>query len=129
MNEKELKKLVDEYSVKNAQKNETTKWCKENGDIIKQYFKDNKLEEFEGTGIIAKVSYATKNSFDDEKLIEILKENGGKKAVKKKEYVDMELLESLIYNGKLNAKLLEKASISVITPTLKVVKKKEIKND
>ena len=71
---------------------------------------------------------------DEEKVIEILKENCKKtelkNVIKTKEYVDFEALESLIYNGGIEAKKLEPAQLVKTTVSLytKVIKK-EKEND
>ena len=128
MDKKTLEKLVNDYGANNNQKNELVKWCNETGPIIKQYFKEQNLDVVETDTMVAKVSLQNKNQMDEEKLIEILLANGGKKAIKKKEYVDMTVLESLIYNGKIDAKTLAPASTTITTAVLKVTKKKEVKN-
>ena len=121
--------LIDEYNKLNTLKNEADKKCKVLGPKIKSYFKENDLCEFEGTNCIAKTSISQKNSFDEELLIKILKENGGSKAVKKIETVDHEMLENLIYNKKIDASVLAPAQRCVEQVSLRMYVKKEVADE
>lgn len=126
--EPNIVELIDEYNKFNDIKNDADKKCKNLGPMIKEYFQKNSLESFEGTNCVAKTSVAVKNSFNEEKLLEILKENGAKKAIKKVEVVDHEALENLLYHGKLNAKLLAPAQQTTTQVSLRMYAKKENKD-
>ena len=127
--EPDIKKLVEEYNTQNNLKNEATKKTKELGDEIKAYFKKHDIESYEGDTCVAKTSVTTKNSFDEEQLLTILKENGGKKAIKKIEVVDHEALEGLMYHGKINPAILAPAQRSVSQVSLRMTAKKEKKDE
>lgn len=75
-------------------------------------------------GLLAKMSIQQRESFDEDKLIEKLKALNGHTAIKTKEYVDMDELENLIYNGHLDASQLSNCKIVKKVITLKVNKRK-----
>lgn len=76
-------------------------------------------------GLLAKMAIQQRESFDEDKLIEKLKALNGHTAIKTKEYVDMDELENLIYNGHLDASQLSSCRIIKEVVTLKVSKRKE----
>lgn len=92
---------------------------------IKELLTQENLKEFETTnGLIAKMTIQKRESFDEDKLIAKLKVLNGYTAIKTKEYVDMDELENLIYNGHIDAgQLTDCKQIKEVT-TLKVNKKK-----
>lgn len=65
--------LIDNYFKANAQKKEVEKVCKQTGDSIKKYLNDNNLTQFEGTNHNVKLSVSETVSYDDVKLLEIVK--------------------------------------------------------
>ena len=75
-----------------------------------------------------KIVTQTRESFNEEAIIELLKEN--KKSagiVKKKEYIDWDAMEDAIYKGKIDTKLvkeMDKFKTVTETPTLRISKKK-----
>ena len=84
---------------------------KQNADIKKEMVKllkdeDTKVEA-EAGGWIATYSIRTYTSFNEEAMIEFLKEHKEDFAgcVKKKEYIDEKVLEDLLYHGKVSKKL------------------------
>lgn len=71
---------------------------------IKRIMEDDKVVEIEGYK--ATLSISKRVDVNEEKLIDVLKNNGITDAIKTKEYVDMDTLESLIYNNKINLDVL-----------------------
>lgn len=102
-----LELTLDSFYTK---KNEADMWKKladtENKQI-KTLMSDLELEEFEYNNIKAKLNVSKRYSFIEEALLEKIKQLGLNHLIKTKEIVDMEALESAIYNGKLDAKELE----------------------
>lgn len=82
---------------------------------IKEYAMKHPDEKLVSDNWEAKVTIIPKEEFDEEKAIEILKGlveekklsgNKLRKVIKKKEYIDEDALEKLIYTGDLSAELL-----------------------
>lgn len=71
---------------------------------IKRIMEDDKVVET--GGYKATLSISKRVDVNEEKLIDVLKNNGITDAIKTKEYVDMDTLESLIYNNKINLDVL-----------------------
>lgn len=82
---------------------------------IKEYALAHPDEVLKSDNWQANVSITPKQDFNEDKAIEILKNNlGGEllsSVVKTKEYIDEDALEKLIYNGDLDAKVLASCTI------------------
>lgn len=83
------------------------------------------IDEFESdNGLIAKLIKQKRESFDEEKLINKLKELNVKKPIKTIEIIDYEVLEDIIYNNELDATKISDCKQCKEVLTLKVSKKK-----
>lgn len=74
----------------------------------------------------ASVTESHKYKFDEAKMLSILKANGFTQAIKTREYVDMDELESLMYHGEIPAdvtKLLGDCKHEEVIQTLRVTKR------
>lgn len=133
--ENNLQQVINQYFEEDSKKKALEKELKNKNAFIKSTLAEMGEDLYETDKCKATISYQNRVSMDEEKVIEIIKENISaarrKGVIKTKEYVDYEVLESLIYNGVIAAEKLEPAqSVNVIT-TLKVtaLKKKEEEND
>lgn len=133
--ENNLQQVINQYFEEDCKKKALEKELKSKNAFIKSTLSKMGEDLYETDKCKATISYQNRVSMDEEKVIEIIKENisaaSRKGVIKTKEYVDYEVLESLIYNGVIAAEKLEPAqSVNVIT-TLKVtaLKKKEEEND
>lgn len=133
--ENNLQQVINQYFEEDSKKKALEKELKSKNAFIKSTLAEMGEDLYETDKCKATISYQNRVSMDEEKVIEIIKENISaarrKGVIKTKEYVDYEVLESLIYNGVMAAEKLEPAqSVNVIT-TLKVtaLKKKEEEND
>ena len=106
-----LTKNIDELKKKQAEMNSEIK-----NYLVKNNLKDIKTEE---GGV--KLVVSNKTSFDEEKLLNFLKENKID-AVKSVEVIDEEKLEKLIYDGNLDANLLEPYQKTTTINTLRLIK-------
>lgn len=102
------KKLVDE----------------ENKDIKQKMFDLDKIEFETSDGLIAKKTIQKRESFIEPNLISYLKENDFSDAIDLVEVVNYDVLEDMIYNGKINASELAEFKDVKEVVTLKVSKKK-----
>lgn len=131
----DLERVIDQYFEEDQKKKSLEKELKNKNAFIKGKLAELGEDIYETNVAKATISYQHRTSMDDEKCIEILKENCKKKdlinVIKTKEYIDYEALESLIYNGGIAAEKLEPAQSETIVTTLKViaVKKKESKDE
>lgn len=129
--EANLKKTIDNLAEEKAQKTKLENSIKSKGDFIKSKFKELEIDEYYGDNYRAYLQYSNKINMDEDKVIEILKENCKKadlkNVIKTKEYVDFEALENLIYNGGIEAQKLEPAQSVKTTVSLwtKVIKKEK----
>lgn len=132
--ENNLIKTIDDLAKNKADKTKLEGSIKKASDFIKQKFKELEIEEYSTEDFRAYLQYSNKVDMNEDKIIEILKENceedDYKKVIKTKEYVDFEALESLIYNGGINAEKLEPAQqikniVSLYTKPVKKEKENE----
>lgn len=132
---RDLEQVINKYFEEDQQKKSLEKELKTKNAFIKSKLAELGEDVFETNTAKAVISYQHRNSMDEDKCIEILKEHCKKEelknVIKTKEYVDYEALESLIYNGGIAAEKLEPAQKETVVVTLKVVamKKKESKDE
>lgn len=103
----DLKKIVDDANTK-----------------IKQIMSEEQLEKIDIDNYSVSCSITVKSNFIDEMLIEKLKELKAGYLIKTKEYVDTELLETAIYNGKINPEDIMDCQTTTETLRLTVKEKK-----
>ena len=127
----DLSKAIDLYKENKDLENKLKKSNTEAGNLIKQYFNEKGITSASSEKCTATVTTTTKSTLNEELAIEIIKENLGgallRSVIKKKEYIDEDALEKLVYNGDFDITKLEKAKIDTTTQTLRVTKKKEDK--
>lgn len=131
--EANLIKTIDNVAKEKAEKTKLEGSIKTASDFIKKKFEELNIEEYSTEENRAYLQYSNKIDMDEDKVIEILKENCKKaeyqKVIKTKEYVDFEALESLIYNGGISAEKLEPAQTVKTTVSLYTKKVKKEKKD
>lgn len=130
MTEKNLKNLINDYADKNKLFNSVKKEVDNLKATIKTSMSEMELSDFDTGDYIATVSTVTKESFDEELLVNFVKSLGIRGAVKKKDYVDMDVLEKAIYNGRVSQEQLiemERCKNSTSYQTLKIKKNKKEK--
>ena len=127
----DLSKAIDLYKENKDLENKLKKSNTEAGNLIKQYFNEKGINSASSEKYTATVTTTTKSTLNEELAIEIIKENLGgallRSVIKKKEYIDEDALEKLVYNGDFDINKLAKAKIDTTTQTLRITKKKEDK--
>lgn len=102
-----LEKLIPIFGKNKMQADEFKKAADLANKRIKEIMSAKGLTEKEAGGFIVKYSVRTTESFNEPALLEFLK---GKKefkdCIKTREYIDMDELENVLYQGKLPKKLL-----------------------
>lgn len=124
---KKLNDLVTSYAKKKSAMDALKKEVDADNKAIKTIMEDEELSEYSVDGYEVTYYKAELVSINEELMIEILKKHGVKGVIKKREYVDYDALESLIYHEKVDRKTLramDKARDTKEVPTLKI---KEVK--
>lgn len=87
---------------------------------IKAYMKHNDLKEVSAAGIKAVYGKQERVSMNQDKLLDKVKQLGLNHAIKTVEVVDEQVLESMIFNGELNASQIEGCVERKIVETLSI---------
>jgi hypothetical protein len=92
---------------------------------IKKTMAEQGITEFATNGLIATVSVSERVDLMEDVLIEKIKELGIKGIIKTREYIDMDALETALYNGLINPATLAKAQTKKEVVTLRVRQEKK----
>lgn len=111
----------DEYTSADAKKKAINM-------IIKQAMSDFGITKYvSGSGVSLSVTTKQNVSFDEDKLLELCKQMNIPNLVKTKEYVDMDVLEGLLYNRVISAESIAPAKVvKPDTVTLRCTKKQAL---
>ena len=107
---RELDEIIPRYALNKQELDDYKKLCDEDNKIIKQHMKTINLDVYGVDNIIVEKRISVTESFDEEKLIGIMKDAGLCSLVKTKtiEYIDYDGLESMIYNERLDEETIQK---------------------
>lgn len=95
----ELEDLIPQYAANKNELDSYTKICKEENERIKAKLVELGQDEYSARGYKVKRVVAVKESMNEAKLIEVLRQHGITNAIKTREYVDMNALEAYLYNN------------------------------
>lgn len=125
----DLNNFIPKYYELNENKKLVTKETKAYNDKIKEIMDKFEVGEQVVGNLIAKLQKVETIDYNEDILLEILKKNLDKvilkTVVKKKEYVDIDALEKLLYSKKVDPLILEPSQDIKITPKLTVTKAKK----
>lgn len=128
-----LGNLIVSYAENKRELDSYKKICDKENAEIKELMLNSGYTEYPYNGYIAKYSVETRETMNEPKLIDILKECGyTKDIIKTKEYVDMDALEKVIYNESIPKEILLKldtARESKEVVKLRVTKQKRKENN
>lgn len=135
MSRQSLDELIPAYAENKAILDDYKKICDTENKQIKELMDEG---SYEANGYKATKSIQVRESMNEDKLLDVLKDLDdnyaidcyGTNLIKTKEYVDMDVLESLIYKGKLSNEVLmeiDKCRESKEVVTLRISKVKEKK--
>lgn len=127
-----LETLIPQYAANKSELDSYTKICKEENEQIKAALVELGENEYSAGGYTVKRIVAVKESMNEEKLIEVLRQNGLDVAIKTREYVDMNALEAYLYNNEPSADLarqLESCRTTTETVQLRLSKTKAKKEN
>lgn len=109
------------------------KICDSQNANIKELMQADGLSEYVTGDYVARCTISKRESINEDKLLELSNEHIAlKEAIKTKEYIDMDILEELIYAGKVDNETLiamDKCKDVKEITTLKVTKKTKKKED
>lgn len=92
---------------------------------IKEIMAEQEITEFATHGLVAKVSISERVDLMEDVLMEKIRELGIKGIIKTREYIDMDALETALYNGVINPAMLAQAQIKKEVVTLRISQSKE----
>jgi len=87
---------------------------------IKKIMAEQGITEFATHGLVAKVSVSERVDLMEDVLIEKIKKLGIKGIIKTREYIDMDALETALYNGLISPAALAEAQIKKEVVTLRI---------
>ena len=120
-----LLELIPSYKEHKTELKELEEIAESENAKIKDYMGQLKTDRFIAGDWVAAVTDSKRESFNEPKLMEILKALGVKGIIKKREYVDMDALENAIYNKEIDAAAIMSAKETKIVTTLRILKKKK----
>lgn len=118
-----LSKIIDDYFEANKIKKEQDNIVKTNGNIIKEQLAARGITEFNSGAHKASISKSETIEYDEIKLLKLVKElpdDLQEQLVEKIEIVNMEKLERLVIEGKIETKQFQDAEVRKITSKLYV---------
>lgn len=127
-----LDELIPRYAMNKNELDSYTKICKNENEQIKARLVEIGENEYTAGGYTVKRVVAVKESMNEAKLLEVLRQNGIDAPIKTKEYVDMDALEAYLYNNVPSADLarqLESCRTTSETVQLRLSKAKVSKGD
>lgn len=123
-----LEQMIDDYKEGKDKENALKKSNNVLNENIKSYMQEHNLNTASSDKYTASLSVTNKESLNEDLAIEIIKSKLGgpllATVIKKKEYIDEDALEKLIYNGDFDPNDLAKAKITKTIHTLRIAKKK-----
>lgn len=125
-----LDNLIPAYAENKAMLDDYKKICETENKEIKELMEEG---SYEAGGYKATKSITTRETMNEDKLLELLIDKGYKdtKVIKQKYYVDMDALESAIYSGQIPKEdllAIDKCRESKEVVTLRISKVKENKD-
>lgn len=127
-----LETLIPQYAMNKNELDSYTKICKAENEQIKTALEELGENEYSAGGYTVKRIVATKESMNEAKLLEVLRQNGIEAPIKTKEYVDMNVLEAYLYNNEPSvdlARQLESCRTTTETVQLRLSKTKAKKGE
>lgn len=127
-----LEELIPRYALNKSELDSYTKICKEENEQIKKALVELGEDEYSAGGYTVKRIVAVKESMNEAKLLEVLRQNGIEAPIKTREYVDMDALEAYLYNNTPSidlARQLEGCRTTTETVQLRLSKTKEKKGE
>lgn len=104
---KNLETLIDRYVENKKTMEDYKKLVDTDNTEIKNIMKKQNLDKVETDNNKVTLVTQTRTTMDEKKMMMILKANNIKGVIKTKEYIDMDVLEGQLYNGKIPANVIK----------------------
>lgn len=98
---RQLSDLIPSYYQNKSELDSYKKIVDNENELIKSQMQELSTKNYTVNGLTAKISTQRRESFNEEKLLNVLKSINIDGIVKTKEYVDMDALEDAIYSNKI----------------------------
>ena len=121
----ELQTLIDQYGRLKDEADSYKKTLDADNNRIKELMIKDGNEKAEGSEYHVTCKAIESSKLNEEVLLNKLKEIGFTDCIKTKEYVDIDVLESAVYAGKIDAKILADCKEVSTTYRLNIYKNKE----
>ena len=126
----DLERLIPQYAANKVELDSYKKICDRENTQIKSIMRDFAINKYETSGYKASYSVSTRETMNEDKLLEIAHMYGIPEIVKTKEYIDFDALEKALYDGKISKEVMlemdkAKEVKEVVTLRVSKVKKKE----
>ena len=127
-----LNELIPQFYEHKQELDKYKKICDGENTEIKREMERQKITECNVCGLNAKYIIKKRETFNEDKLLKVLKEHDCTGVIKTKEYVDMDALEDALYHNAYSKEIimeLDKCREVKETIELRVTKKKEAKTN
>lgn len=104
-NDLTLDELVPVYAETKADFDMYKKMCESQNTLIKSQLEKLGKDSHTAGGYVAKRTVSTRESINEDRLLEVLKKHNIEGIIKTREYVDMDALEKYLYNNDLSDEL------------------------
>lgn len=94
-----LDELIPVYAENKADLDKIKKVCEAQNADIKRQLEEMGEDEYTAGGYVVKRTVSTRESMNEERLLEMMKKHKIPGVIKTKEYVDMDALESYLYSS------------------------------
>jgi hypothetical protein len=125
-----LEDLIPKYYEDKSSMDTLKKVCDAENSQIKDLLREQGIDTYEANGYKAKRTVSCRESLNEERLLEVIRKHGIEGVIKTKEYVDMDELESYLYNHESTTELATdlascKTTTEVVQLRVTKAKKKE----
>lgn len=123
----QLNSALDEYYDCNSQFNAIKHNRDVYNDFIKGLMKSNNISKYSTKeGVNASLTITNKPKYNEDAMLEYLRQFNIPDLIKIKEYIDMEVLEDCLYHNQIDASQLAPFKEDKFTETLRVTKSKQL---
>lgn len=123
----QLNSALDEYYECNSAFNSIKHNRDVYNDFIKGLMKSNNINKYStDDGVNASLTITNKPKYNEEAMIEYLRQFNIPDLIKTKEYIDMEVLEDCLYHNQIDAVQLAPFKEDKLTETLRVTKSQKL---
>lgn len=123
-----LEQLIDAYALNKNELDSYKKICDAENAEIKALMTELELDKASTENYTATLSIQHRETMDEDKMLEVVRNSGLSHLIRTKEYVDMDLLEDELYHNKIDADTMAAMNRCWSTKevqVLKITKKKE----